>query len=138
LLVGNGGAERHSVAAISFILLGQRRRRRRHHASRISFPSIRSIPGIFFIRPYFFYPSALFLSVRPFFIGSVPFLSVPSLFYPSLFYPLLSIVPKSVSREWVVWVERFEGTDKKAKDNKKRDVHPSARDSTDARLHPPW
>jgi hypothetical protein len=54
---------------------------------------------IFFIRPHFFYPSVFFLSVRPLFIGSVPFLSVPSLFYPSLFYPLLSIVPKSVSRE---------------------------------------
>jgi hypothetical protein len=67
----------------------------------------------FFIRPFPFYPfrgffirSVAFLSVpwlfnpfRRFYIRSVAFLSVPSLFYPSLFYPLLSIVPKSVSRE---------------------------------------
>jgi hypothetical protein len=66
-----------------------------------------SIRSVFFpsVRP-FFIGSVPFLSVpslfypfRCFFIRSVAFLSVPSLFYPSLFYPLLSIVPKSVSRE---------------------------------------
>jgi hypothetical protein len=54
----------------------------RHHAAFHPFHAFLSV-RTFFIRPYFFYPSVLFLSVpsffyrfRPFFIRSVAFLSV--------------------------------------------------------------